>query len=98
MTIDHELNSTEGWDVFVAIGTEDVGTLRIERIDELEIFANDYEAWVYVARQSIQGSGRHIAALIEVFQDNPTERTNILDYLLTLGMVLPDVVLHAGEL
>lgn len=96
--IDHELNSLEGWDVFAAIGTRDIGTLRIERIDELEIFASDYEAWVFVAQACIQGSGRHTAALIEVFTDNPTERREIIDYLMTLGIVLPEAVLNAGEI
>lgn len=98
MEIDHELNSIEGWDVFIALGTNDVGTLRIERIDELGIFSSDYEAWVFVALHCINGSGRHTAALIEVFKDNPTERANILDFLMTLGVVLPDLVLQAGEL
>lgn len=98
MTIDHEMNSAEGWDVFVAIGTADVGTLRIERIDELKMFKSDYEAWTFVALHCIQGSERHTAALIEVFKDNPTERTNILDFLMTLGVVLPDIVLQAGEI
>lgn len=96
--IDHQLNAFEGWDVFQTLGTEDVGDLRIERIDELEVFANDYEAWVFVAQRSIEGSERHTAALITVFKNNPTERQNILDYLDTLGILLPDRVRLAGVL
>ncbi len=91
---DQELNEAEGWNVFEAIGTQDEGTLRIERIDEREVFASDMEAWVFVMVQAAAGSERHMRALTRVFEDNPTECKTIIGYALTLRLQVPDQLME----
>lgn len=91
---DNDLNLAEGWGVFSTIGTQDAGVLRIERDDEAGIFANDMEAWVFVMVHAAAGSERHMQALIEVFEDNPTECQTIIGYALTLRLQIPDQLME----
>lgn len=67
----------EGWAIFEAHGTDDLGMLRIERIDEAAIFDGDPAAWHYVVSRARAGSEYHQRALQIVAEDNPTERDEI---------------------
>ena len=68
------MNTAEGWALFEAHGTDDVGYLRIERIDEDAVFEDDAAAWRHVIDRAVNGlSGPHIDALREVAAENPTE-------------------------
>ena len=67
----------EGWAIFEAHGTDDIGMLRIERIDEAAIFDGDPAAWNYVVSRARAGSEYHQRALQIVAEDNPTERDEI---------------------
>ena len=67
----------EGWAISVTSGTEDIGRLRIERLDEAEIFDGDPGAWNYVVSRARAGSEYHQQALKIVFEENPTEADEI---------------------
>lgn len=62
----------EGWAIFVSHEG-----LRLERIDELEVFDCDPAAWQYVVNRAKAGSKYHQKALEIVGNDNPMERDAI---------------------
>jgi hypothetical protein len=48
------------------IDVDDSGLLQIQKDDEQDLFASDYEAVGYVIHRAREGDPRSIAALIEV--------------------------------
>ena len=69
---DDEIATSEGWGVFDSAGS-DGGPWQIQRIDELEMFPSDDEAWVHVWTRAAEGSPVHRRALDYVREHNPPE-------------------------
>lgn len=88
---------TEGWDVFHTTGTQDIGNLRIERRDEDAVFASDYEVWAHVLTRANEGSEDHLMALLRVFENNPTERQEIIEFAREADIQVPLIALPVGE-
>lgn len=75
LTLDqiNEAAEPEGWGVFDSCGSEN-GPWQIQRIDELEVFTEDNQAWMLVwERAVVHGSPIHQAALDFVRENNPPE-------------------------
>ncbi|AMO44286.1 hypothetical protein DSS3P8_228 [Roseobacter phage DSS3P8] len=77
---DHAAATAEGWGLFETMGTDDSGSLRIERIDFPEgpqfdgpVFEGDAEAWQHVMARAMAGSALHRDAIARVADDNPSE-------------------------
>jgi hypothetical protein len=87
---DERIATTEGWAVFHAHGTEDDGDLRLERVDETEIFATDDAVWRFVVGRARMGSALHYDALRQVFENNPSEKKAILDHCEAEGIKIPE--------
>lgn len=77
----------EGWCISQTIGTDDEGDFRLERIDELEIFEHDEDAWGYVSKKALcEGSRYHIEALRFIRDRNPTEFELIENHVGFIGL------------
>lgn len=61
----------EGWAVF----NRGTSNMRIEKIDELDVWPDDQEVWDHVAGQALAGSEAHLLALREIYQNNREEWT-----------------------
>lgn len=68
---DNEQARAEGWGMWSRDG--DITEPVIERLDDAEIFAGDFEAWVHVIARADAGSAYHKAALDFIRQRNSNE-------------------------
>lgn len=62
----------EGWSIFEC-GGSDSGPFQLQRVDDLEVFPSDDEAWTYVINKAREGSAYHKGALDYLREHNPTE-------------------------
>jgi len=88
---DNAAAAAEGWIIFETMGTDDEGSLRIERVDFPEgpqfdgpVFEGDAEAWQHVMARAIAGSAMHRDAIDKVANNNPSE----LDFARTTSPAL----------
>jgi hypothetical protein len=73
---DNTQAESEGWSIFVCFGSEN-GQFQIQRIDEMEVFSSDDEAWELVVSKARSGSEYHRSALQYLRESNPIEWDSI---------------------
>jgi len=57
----------------------DQDTYELQKLDETDVFPNDYYAWDYVVAKAINGSSLHCAVLRFIQENNSKEYKEILD-------------------
>lgn len=62
----------EGWSIFECWGSDN-GPFQLQRVDELEEFPSDDEAWTFVIGKAREGSAYHKGALDYLRAHNPME-------------------------
>lgn len=70
---------SEGWAISACTGVDE--KWRLERIDEDEKFADDFDAWGHVGREALKGSIYHIRALKFLEVNEPIEFFRVEDYV-----------------
>lgn len=87
---DNEQAMREGWAVSQTSGTDDERDARVERLDELEKFETDAQAWAHVLRCANEMSIYHVNALRFVFERNASEKAAILAYAYGENVPVPE--------
>lgn len=79
----YEMMESESWGIFESIGVETA--LRLEKVDEDNVFETDDEAALFVWRQAREGSGFHRMALSLLERDSTKEYDRIVGLVLNGG-------------
>jgi hypothetical protein len=69
---DNHQSASEGWVVADCDGSEN-GPWQIQKVDEMDVFKSDCDAWAHVVQAAKNGSAYHQAALDFVAEHNPIE-------------------------
>lgn len=61
--LEEKTAAAEGWGLFEVFGGAQDGTIQIQKLDESDVFNNDFEALCFVERKAETGSELHRKAI-----------------------------------
>lgn len=75
----------EGWDIFEASGSiqnkDGDRPFQLQSIDEMDVLADDMEAWLLVRGRAMAGNGLHQRALAFLNAQSPGEYADLINYV-----------------